>query len=71
MGPAQIGQGFPDGNQIAAFTLHALFSHAPQTRQGHHSYHSQRKRQRNQNRNRMPDSIWSASIGPPRLERKR
>ena len=32
MGPAQIGQGFPDGNQIAAFTLHALFSHVAQTR---------------------------------------
>ena len=28
--PAQIGQGFTDGNQLAAFTLHALFCHAPQ-----------------------------------------
>ena len=27
------GKGFPDRNQLAAFTLHALFSHAPQTRQ--------------------------------------
>ena len=25
-GPAQIGQGITDGNQLAAFTLHALFS---------------------------------------------
>ena len=30
----QIGQGFPDGNQPVALTLHALFSHVPQTRQG-------------------------------------
>ena len=28
----QIGQGFPDGNQPVALTLHALFSHARQTR---------------------------------------
>ena len=30
-GPLQIGQGFTDGNQLAAFTLHGLFSHVPQT----------------------------------------
>ena len=28
----QIGQGFGNGNQLAALTLHALFSHVPQTR---------------------------------------
>ena len=39
-GAAQIGQGFPDGNQPVALTLHALFSHASQTRQGYH--HRQR-----------------------------
>ena len=30
----QIGQGITDGNQIAALTLHGLFSHVPQIRQG-------------------------------------
>ena len=29
---AQIGEGITDQNQPAALTLHALFSHAPQTR---------------------------------------
>ena len=28
----QIGDDFTDGNQLAALTLHALFSHVPQTR---------------------------------------
>ena len=36
-GAGQIGQGFGNGNQPVALTLHALFSHAPQTRQGHHN----------------------------------
>ena len=31
----QIGQGFGNGNQLASFTLHDLFSHVSQTRQGH------------------------------------
>ena len=31
----QAGDDLADGNQLAAFTLHGLFSHAPQTRQGH------------------------------------
>ena len=31
---AQAEHDFPDRNQLAALTLHALFSHAPQTRQG-------------------------------------
>ena len=31
-GSAQIGQGITDGNQLAALTLHGLFSHVPQTR---------------------------------------
>ena len=31
----QIGQGITDRNQLAALTLHASFSHAPQTKQGH------------------------------------
>ena len=31
----QIGDDFTDRNQLAALTLHALFSHVPQTRQGH------------------------------------
>ena len=30
--PAQVGHGFPDGNQAVPFTLQGLFSHAPQTR---------------------------------------
>ena len=29
------GEGITDRNQLAALTLHALFSHVPQTRQGH------------------------------------
>ena len=33
---AQIGQGFTDRNQAVSFTRHALFSHVPQTRQGHY-----------------------------------
>ena len=33
-GAAQIGDDFTDGNQPVALTLHALFSHVPQTRQG-------------------------------------
>ena len=32
----QISQGFTDRNQAVLFLLHALFSHVPQTRQGHH-----------------------------------
>ena len=32
--PVQIREDFPDGNQLAALTLHALFSHVPQTPQG-------------------------------------
>ena len=32
--PVQIGDDFTDRNQLAALTLHALFSHVPQTRQG-------------------------------------
>ena len=30
----QIGQGFGNGNQLATLTLHALFSHVPQTKTG-------------------------------------
>ena len=30
--PVQIGDDFTDRNQLAALTLHGLFSHAPQTR---------------------------------------
>ena len=30
--PVQIGDDFTDRNQLAALTLHALFSHVPQTR---------------------------------------
>ena len=37
-GAAQIGQGFGNRNQLTALTLHALFSHVPQTRQG--QFHS-------------------------------
>ena len=29
---AHTGEGITDGNQLAALTLHALFSHVPQTR---------------------------------------
>ena len=34
--PVQIGDDFTDRNQLAALTLHALFSHVPQTKQGHY-----------------------------------
>ena len=30
--PVQIGDDFTDRNQLAALTLHGLFSHVPQTR---------------------------------------
>ncbi len=33
---AQAADDFTYGNQLAALTLHALFSHVPQTRQGHY-----------------------------------
>ena len=33
---AHTGEGITDRNQPAALTLHGLFSHVPQTRQGHH-----------------------------------
>ena len=34
-GAAHTGEGITDRNQLAALTLHGLFSHSPQTRQGH------------------------------------
>ena len=34
--PAQAGADFPDGNQPVSFTLHGLFSHAPETRPREH-----------------------------------
>ena len=64
-GAAQIGDDFTDGNQLAALTLHGFILPCSSGQDRDTTHHNQRKRQRNQNRNRMPDSIWSASIGPP------
>ena len=68
---AHTGEGITDRNQLAALTRHAFYFPMFPRQDRDATHHNQRKRQRNQNRNRTPASIWSVSIGSPRLERKR
>ena len=56
-GAAHTGEGITDRNQLAALTLHSLFSHVPQTRQGW----LRQRQQREQKRQRGPERDFGPS----------
>ena len=58
----QIGQGFTDGNQLAALTLHGLFSHVPQTRQGHHFQTNAKPLYWTLTSNKIPTTVGAFSV---------